>query len=102
MTLVGAIGYAIFGNSAFGMNADVAWPAAGRFGYRQGYPNFAYIGKQLGWKRPPGKLEWLDNNGKHMDCYDPEFLRTFFLPLFDDDAPIPDEWQKDIDPFYER
>jgi hypothetical protein len=102
MTLVGAIGYAIFGNSAFGMTADVAWPAAGRFGYRRGYPNFEYIEKQLGWKQPPGKSEWLDNNGKHMDCYDPEFLKTFFLPLFDEDAPVPDEWQKDIDAFYER
>lgn len=94
-TLVG-----IIAGFLFTIKFDLGWPAAGRFGYRPGYPNWSLPIKQLGWQE---EIK-LDNSGSHLDCYDQKFFEKYFLPLFAGKLPQDDpvEWTPEVLSSYEQ
>jgi pimeloyl-ACP methyl ester carboxylesterase len=60
-------------------------PAAGRFGFRPQIesPQDAVYYSRLHQHEWQPEWEWAGNEGGHYDCYQPEFLRLFVLPLLE-------------------
>lgn len=79
---------------------SVRWPAAGRFGYRQGIGDgFSMVSGQLGWVEA---FENEGNRGSHEDEFDRRFFTRYFVPLFQEDDTLIDEaWTVEVDSTYE-
>lgn len=90
--LVGII-RSFFGTFKF----ELAWPAAGRFGYRDA-DNLSEKLMQLGWESTDS--DKLKNRGRHLECYEEDYFEKFFLPLFCDKLTIPKRWKPKILPSY--
>lgn len=99
------------------IDANISWPASGRFPFVEGNPGYKDLTLQLGFLSESDmgistKTYNLDNQGTHLDrgALSPEYFKAMILPLFQENntllpkwnpnVPKRDGWLKPPHPFY--